>query len=152
MAEAVRIYEIPDCKMVSSGIGMFGEENFEHFDKWFSSLPKTIYPQDFLFWDGEWQVSGGFHWVYVYTEGMNVPGEFKIIDFKGGFYAVVTDIDGQPNETAMQARDDFLKLHNLEIDRSRPELGHVIGQTPGVKGILGYNQMDYWTPIKPFGK
>ncbi|GHU01601.1 hypothetical protein FACS1894147_01750 [Spirochaetia bacterium] len=148
MAEPVRIYEIPDCKMVSSGIGMFGDENFDRFDKWFSSLPKTIYPQNFLFWDGEWQVSGGFHWLYVYTEGMNVPGELKIIDFKGGFYAVVTGIDGQSNETAIQVRDDFLKLHNLEIDKSRPELGHVIGGT-GVKEILGYSQMDYWTPIKP---
>lgn len=25
----VRVYEMPDCKMVSSGIGMFGEEKFE---------------------------------------------------------------------------------------------------------------------------
>ena len=24
----VRVYEMPDCKMVSSGIGMFGEEKF----------------------------------------------------------------------------------------------------------------------------
>ena len=29
--ETVRIYEIPDCKMVSSGIGMFGEEKFTKF-------------------------------------------------------------------------------------------------------------------------
>jgi AraC family transcriptional regulator len=36
--ELVRIYEIPDCKMVSSGIGMFGEEKFERFNNWFSSL------------------------------------------------------------------------------------------------------------------
>ena len=27
--QIVRIYEMPDYKMVSSGIGMFGEEKFE---------------------------------------------------------------------------------------------------------------------------
>jgi hypothetical protein len=30
--ETVRIIEIPDCKMVSSGIGMFGEEKFDSFN------------------------------------------------------------------------------------------------------------------------
>ncbi|GHT99415.1 hypothetical protein FACS1894142_6960 [Spirochaetia bacterium] len=144
--ETVRIYNIPDCKMVSSGVGMFGDEKFNCFDKWTSSLPKTIFPNDFLFWDGEWQVSGGFHWLYKYTEGMNVPDELNIIDFKGGLYAVVTDIDGQSNEGAIKTRDDFLKIHNLEIDKTRPELGHII--CGDVKNILGYNQMDYWTPIK----
>ena len=38
--ETVRIYEIPDCKMVSSGIGMFGEEKFTNFNKWITS-PNT---------------------------------------------------------------------------------------------------------------
>ena len=147
--ETVRIYEIPDCKMVSSGIGKFGEGKLERFSEWFSSLqPKAIFPQDFLFWDGEWQVSGGFHWLHVYTEGMEVPEEFDVIDFKGGLYAVVTDIDGQPNEGAMEARDEFLQSHNLELDKSRAELCTII--TPQTAtAILGYMQMDYWTPIKP---
>ena len=47
----VRIFEIPDCKMVSSGIGMFGDGVLEKFDDWFSKLPRGIYPKDFLFWD-----------------------------------------------------------------------------------------------------
>jgi len=32
--QAIRIVEIPDCKMVSSGVGMFGEENFTAFNAW----------------------------------------------------------------------------------------------------------------------
>ena len=28
----IRVYEMPDCKMVSSGVGMFGERKFEAFD------------------------------------------------------------------------------------------------------------------------
>jgi len=145
--EIVRIYEISDCKMISSGIGMFGEEKFDKFNNWFSSLPKTLFPKDFLFWEGEWQVSGGFHWLYMYEDGMNVPNEFDLIDFKGGLYAVVTDIDQQDNTEAMKARDAFLESHNLEIDKTRSEMGNII-TSPNGKNVLGYSQMDYWTPIK----
>ncbi|ULQ60324.1 hypothetical protein K7I13_03175 [Brucepastera parasyntrophica] len=145
--ESVRVYEIPDCKMVSSGIGMFGEEKLENFSKWFSSLKQTIFPKDFLFWDGEQQGSGGFHWLYMYEDGMDVPDEFSIIDFKGGLYAVVTAIDQQDNTEAMKTREAFLESHGLEIDKSRFELGNII-TTPLANKILGYNQMDYYTPIK----
>ena len=86
----IRVYEMPDCKMVSSGIGMFGEEKFESFNEWMSSQKRCLFPKDFLFWEGS-----GFHWVYMYEEGMNVPTEFDIVDFKGGLYAVATGIDQQ---------------------------------------------------------
>ena len=66
---------MPDCKMVSSGIGMFGEEKVEAFNEWMSSQKRCMFPKDFLFWDGS-----GFHWIYMYEEGMNVPTEFDIID------------------------------------------------------------------------
>ncbi|MDR2517632.1 MAG: hypothetical protein LBC88_09675 [Spirochaetaceae bacterium] len=145
--EAVRIYEIPDCKMVSSGIGMFGDENFDHFNKWFSSLPQSIFPRDFLFWDGVYGVSGGFHWLYMYEDGINVPNEFKIIDFKGGLYAVVTDIDQQDNTDSKKEMEKFIETHGFEADKSRPELGNII-TSPLANKTLGYNQMDYYTPIK----
>ena len=32
--QSIRIYEMPPCKMVSSGKGMFGEGNFPLFDEW----------------------------------------------------------------------------------------------------------------------
>ncbi|MBQ4901540.1 AraC family transcriptional regulator [Paenibacillus sp. Marseille-P2973] len=145
--ESVRVYEIQNCKMVSSGIGMFGEEKFDRFDKWFSSQQRTTFPRDYLFWDGEWQVSGGFHWLYVYEEGMNVPEEFDIIDFKGGLYAVVTGIDQQSNSEEMKAVHAFIESHGFEIDRSRPELGNII-TPPSARDAMGYNQMDYFTPIR----
>jgi len=47
----------------------------------------------------------------------------------------------------MKARDAFLESHNLEIDKTRPEMGNII-TSPNGKNALGYNQMDYWTPIK----
>ena len=78
---------------------------------------------------------------------MDVPKELSIIDFKGGLYSVVTAIDQQDNTEAMKVRDTYLESHNLEIDRSRPELGN-IGTGPLGKEILGFEQMNYYTPIK----
>ena len=83
---------MPYCKMVSSGSGMFGEQKFERFSNWISSQKQSLFPRDFLFWDGS-----GFHWLYLYEEGMDVPKEFEVIDFQDGLYAVATDID-QKNE------------------------------------------------------
>ena len=48
---------------------------------------------------------------------------------------------------AMRVRDAYLDSHNLEIDKSRPELGN-IGTGPLGKSILGFEQMNYYTPIK----
>ena len=55
--QAVRIIEIPPCKMVSSGRGFFGEENFTKFNAWFSSLPRSMHSKDFLYWTA--RVSAG---------------------------------------------------------------------------------------------
>jgi len=43
--QGVRIYEMPKCKMVSSGIGMFGEEKFERFMEWFSLQERSMFPK-----------------------------------------------------------------------------------------------------------
>ena len=86
--QGVRIYEMPACKMVSSGTGMFGEGKFILFGEWLSSQKRGLFPKDFLFWAGK-----GFVWLYMYEDGMNVPNKLEIIDFKGGLYDVETDID-----------------------------------------------------------
>ena len=60
--QTVRVYEIPRCKMVASPCGMFGEPAFEAFSAWMETLPKTTFPQDFLWLD---EAQGGFIWYYV---------------------------------------------------------------------------------------
>ena len=95
--QSVRIYEMPSCKMVSSGIGMFGEEKFDRFDEWFSMQKRGLFPKDFLLWAGT-----DFQWLYMYEEGMEVPQEFDIIDFQGGLYAVATDIDQKTDTKLMK--------------------------------------------------
>lgn len=145
--QSVRIYEMPACKMVSSGIGMFGEEKLERFNEWFSSQKRGMFPKDFLFWEGS-----GFHWLYLYEDGMDVPQEFEIIDFPGGLYAVATGIDQKTNTELMKREvDQFLAENGLERDMSRSELGNVI-TSPLACEIMGYNQMDYYTPVKAKGR
>ncbi len=77
--QSIRIYEMPTCKMVSSGVGMFGEGNFCIFEEWFSSLERGLFPKDFLYWAGE-----GFVWLYLFEEGMEVPPGLEVIEFQGG--------------------------------------------------------------------
>ena len=148
--QPVRIYEIPVCKMVSSGIGFFGEETFERFKQWFSSQPMEIFPKDFLFWDDQGgKGPGGLHWLYLYTRGVEPPKEFPIVDFKGGLYAVATDIDQKTDtETMKREVNAFLAKTGFERDPSRPELGNII-TPPLAFQVMGYEQMDYYTPIKP---
>lgn len=144
--QLIRVYHMPDCRMVSSGVGMFGEEKFEAFQAWMSAQARGLFPRDFLFQDGE-----GFHWVYQYEDGMQVPPDFDIIDFKGGLYAVATGIDQQTDRTLMNAEvDRFLSCHGLERDPSRPELGNII-TSPLARELLGWEQMDYYTPIRQKG-
>ena len=143
--QATRIYMMPQCKMVSSGVGMFGQEKFDRFDRWLTSQTRGLFPRDYLFFDA---AGGGFHWLYTYSEGMDVPEEFDIIDFPGGLYAVSTDIDGKTDVERMKTEvDEFLAASNLERDPSRCELGNII-TPPEAQAALGYSQMDYFVPVK----
>lgn len=131
--QSVRIYEIPACKMISSGIGMFGEEKFNLFDEWLSSQKRGLFPKDFLYWAGE-----GVVWLYMYEEGMNVPEELEIIDFLGDLYAVATDIDQETDKEFMNTEiEKFLSENGFERDISRSELGNII-MSPLAKKIMGY--------------
>ncbi len=141
--QSIRIYEMPDCKMVSSGKGMFGEEKFDRFEKWLSSQKRGLFPKDFLF-GGE----DGFTWLYMFEDGMSIPTEFEVVDFKGGLYAVATDIDQKTDTELMNAEvNKFLSENGFERDPLRKELGNII-TSHATKEILGYEQMDYYFPIK----
>lgn len=58
------------------------------------------------------------------------------------------DIDQKTDKDHMNTEvDKFLSENGLERDPSRPELGNII-TSPLVQKIMGYEQMDYYTPIK----
>lgn len=141
--QSIRIIEIPSGKAVSSGVGMFGDETFERFNDWLSSLPRPVWPRDYLFED-----SGGLHWICLWDNASLPPDAWNMIDFPGGLYAVATDIDQATDMDALNREMDiFLAGNGLMRDPSRPDLGNIIS-SPAVSQILGYEQMDYYTPIK----
>ena len=143
--ENVRIFEMPPCKMAVSQSGMFGDGKLEPFCDWFSSLPVTMFPKDYLWFD---KVNGGFAWYYMCDDNITVPDEFETIDFLGGLYAVSTDIDGQDNADALKAIKDFIKEKGcFEEDNSREYLGNII-TSKSTREAMGYSQMDYYIPIK----
>ncbi|MHA7963842.1 GyrI-like domain-containing protein [Paenibacillus sp. CAU 1782] len=143
--EYVRVLEIPPCKMVSSQCGMFGDGKLEAFDEWFSTLERGIYPKDFLWQDNE---RGGFVWYYVHSEGLQVPDQFEIVDFPGGLYAVASEIDGQDSTDTIAAIKQFIKEKGCYAeDDSRVYLG-TIPTPPSAAKAMGYNQMEYFVPIK----
>lgn len=143
--ENARIYEIAACKMVASQPGMFGDGKLERFDEWFSTLPRTMFPKDFLWFDKE---KDKFVWYYIYDESMTVPEEFDIVDFSGGLYAVATGIDGEDCSGTLDMIKQFVKEKScFEEDHSRECLGN-IPTPPSAFKAMGYNQMDYYIPVK----
>lgn len=143
--QSIRIYEMPAGKMVSSPVGMFGQESFDAFGIWMEQQPREMLPRDFLMWDAHEQ---GFRWLYLYEPGMNVPKPLEVIDFQGGLYAVATDVDQQTDKQAMDAQvEAFLEANHLQRDHSRLEMGNII-TSPAVRSLLGYEQMDYYYPVK----
>ena len=81
-------------------------------------------------------------------KGWPVPEEFEVIGFLGGLYAVATDIDQKTDTGRMKKEvDAFLQENGLERDEARVELGNVI-TSPAAQKILGYEQMDYYFPVK----
>lgn len=124
---------------------MFGDGKLELFSEWFSSLPRTMFPKDFLWYDSK---RDGFVWYYIYSEGLTIADEFELIDFPGGLYAVASDIDGQDNSDVIDAIKKFIKEKGcFEEDTTREYLGN-IPTPPSAAKAMGYSQMDYYVPVK----
>ena len=147
--QAIRIYDMPPCRMVASQVGMFGEPMLDDFNAWMETQPRTMFPRDFLTFDDSDPVHPGFRWYFQYECGMALPKGAGIVDFPGGMYAVATDIDQHTDKAAMDAAvADFLALHGLERDNTRREMGNIISSTV-VSAVLGFEQMDYYYPVRP---
>lgn len=78
-----------------------------------------------------------------YTQRMR-----DIVDFKGGLYAVTTDIDQQTDIDAMDRElHEFLIKNGFEKDEGRPRMGNIITPDSAYE-VLRYQQMDYYMPVK----
>ena len=82
---------------------------------------RGLFPKDFLFWDGS-----GFHWVYMFEEGMDVPEEFDIIDFLSEFDEYYTNekFKKQTIEIGLKENtplDMFIKNNGEQGEKLRKE-------------------------------
>ena len=147
--QAIRIYDMPPCRMVASPVGMFGEPGLDAFSAWMEQQPRSLFPRDFLTWDDSDPAHPGFRWYYLHEAGMALPAGAAVVDFPGGMYAVATGVDQQTDKSAMDAAvAEFLANSGLEMDPARRELGNII-TSPAVQAALGYAQMDYYYPVRP---
>jgi len=144
--EHVRLIYFPVCRMVTSGTGFFGDKNFTKFEKMLAA-EKNIFPYPMDFLTGN---ENGMEWLYLYREGMDTLG-MEVIEFPAGLYAVICGIDAQSNKAEMEAVAEFMEKNGLVRDESRPDMGHIIGNEEAL-AVLGYEQMDYWTPVKKDNK
>ena len=147
--QAIRIYDMPPCRMVASQPGIFGEPSLDDFNAWMETMPRPMFPKDFITWDDSDPAHPWFCWYYQYEEGMTLLKGTEIVDFPGGMYAVATDIDQQTDKAALDAAvAAFIAAHGLEPDETRCELGNIIS-SPAVSAVLGFEQMDYYYPVRP---
>ena len=147
--QPIRIYDMPPCRMVVSQPGVFGEAALDDFNAWMETMPRPMFPKDFITWDDSDPIHPWFRWYYQYEDGMTLLEGTEIVDFPGGMYAVATDIDQQTDKAALDAAvAAFIAAHGLERDDTRRELGNIIS-SPAVSEVLGFEQMDYYYPVRP---
>ena len=152
----IRVVLLPECKMVSSGYGFFGEEKFDRFDRWFSNVSKNSMwemPQDFLWYDPE---KGSSVWWYVKPDYDLDTQDFDIVDFEGGMYATAVSRDGDDedgNRVHAGIKKWIEKSGVLELD-VRPghyTMCHIITDNR-VKEALGFYQLEILVPVKKIEK
>ena len=148
---AVRIVELPACKMVSSG-AMNDFEIFVRFNEWFTAYSKShsgdFYPHNFMWSDTD----GKMVWNYAVSEIPEDIGGFEVIDFAGGLYAaaISVDADGEDHDKVLDGIKEWVSNSGcFELDETyiRRSIG-TITSPESTKEIMGYAQMDLLFPIK----
>ncbi|EPR11489.1 transcriptional regulator [Ruminiclostridium papyrosolvens] len=148
----VRIIKIPQLKVVSSG-AITNTEEFEAFDRWWSAIDVSRYitPRDFMWYNEKEKY---MEWVFAVPDNYKNFGNYKLVDFPGGLYAVATSID--TDEDCNIAKEQIRKwviesgcfeLSTEENDTTiRYAMAHVL--TPKIfKEKMGYHLSDNFVPI-----
>ena len=161
---AVRVIELPACKMVSSGRCAWGEAfgpggPLTRFGEWFSAFDETradrFYVRDFM-----WGPTSGawVEWAYAVTDipkaadgGYNLDG-FELIDFPGGLFAVAVSVDGdgRDHDRVHSNIQKWVKKSGcfaLDETDQRFSMGNITSPMRA-KEAMGYHQMDLYFPIR----
>ena len=148
----IRIVELPACRMATSGVSR--DDDHKQFNEMWMKLHERrkdrFFPRDFMWYDKEQR---GTVWWYAVEEWVTEADTdgFGFVDFEGGMYAtaIVADFDYNEALRAYNGVKDWITRHvNFEMDE-RPEheaLFHA--SSSAVSQSLGYNQVEYYFPIR----
>ena len=156
---AVRIIELPACKMVWSGVcpgdhSTAENEALRRFNEWWptqDALRKDrFFARDFMWYDHKGQ---GFAWGLALAElptaadGSVDTNGYEIIDFPGGLYAVA-NYNGDASGTYQEMRKWVEKSGIFAMDdgAGRNGMYHCIN-APEAAAAMGYGQYDLYLPI-----
>jgi len=148
----IRIVRFPAGRMVTSGPGIFGSDNFNRFEMFLARQPRDLIPREFLR-DGS--ALGQLVWEYVLPPGtdeatLDTEG-LAVVDFPGGLYAArVTrhkDADGtrfDPDDV-YHAIIEWVTKAGYKANEAGC-YGHIV--TPDdTMAVLGYQQLELFVPI-----
>jgi DNA-binding transcriptional MerR regulator len=152
----VRIIQLPNCRMITSGNG--DKATLKRFDKLWSGLDAKrkdrFFPRDFMWWDEERNASIWWYAIEDWVTETDTKG-FEIFDFEGGFYAAAICrqddyIDGTRVYEGIKAWVSEHDAFELDERLGRRHLWHVVGSQYTDKG-LGYRQLEIFVPMKLLG-
>ena len=150
--QEIRIIKIPELRVVSSG-AITNMKEFEAFDTWWSSINAEHYitPRDFMWYNEKEKF---MEWIFAIPENYSDFGDYQLVNFPGGLYAVASskDSDEDCNIAQEEVRkwvsdSSYFELSTSENDITvRYTMSHVI--TPKIfKEKMGYHLSDIFIPI-----
>ena len=145
------IVRIPKFRAVTSG-AMSYEDVFGKFQIWQEAHNDFFQPIIFDAPDFLCENNGSLEWIWrikdEITEADTAP--YEIIEHPGGLYAVAVSIDGddESGNKVLQKIEKWIEKTNFVIDESRTTSVHMIYADYEIRKGLGYEQMNFYTPIK----
>ena len=145
------IVRIPKFRAITSG-AMSYEDVFGKFQIWQEAHNDFFQPIIFDAPDFLCENNGNLEWIWrikdEITETDAAP--YEIIEHPGGLYAVAVSIDGddESGNKVLQKIEKWIEKTNFVIDSSRTTSVHMIYTDDEIRKGLGYDQMNFYAPIK----
>jgi len=149
--DAVRVIELPACKMVTSGVCPSEEcERMQRFHAWWPAQDALrrdrFYTRDFLGWDFD---AKGFVWGLAFPELPEDTGGWEAVDFPGGLFAVA-NYNGGAAEPAYQSIKKWVEnsaCFRLDEGGGRNVMWSCLN-SKAAAAAMGYWQYDFYVPIR----
>ena len=152
---AVRIIELPTCKMIWSGVCTDGGSDdaksakLKRFNEWWSAHDKLrrdrFYSRDFMWYD---TAAGGLAWGLAVAEIPADTGGYEVINFPGGLYAVANYADNDAEGAYTNIKKWVEESCCFAPDEGRNHLWHGFSCcAETVQPVMGYYQYDFYFPI-----